>query len=62
MAWLTLGLFAAGLLLCLFCKLSVLYALSFGLLLFSVYARRSGFHGQRFCAWRFGAFGRYAAF
>lgn len=43
MAWLTLGLFAAGLLLCLFCKLSVLYALSFGLLLFSVYARRSGF-------------------
>ena len=43
MAWLTLGLFAAGLLLCLFCKLSVLYALSFGLLLFSVYAHRSGF-------------------
>ena len=43
MAWLTLGLFAGGLLLCLFCKLSVLYALSFGLLLFSVYARRSGF-------------------
>ena len=43
MAWLTLGLFAAGLLLCLFCKLSVLYALSFGLLLFSIYARRSGF-------------------
>ena len=43
MAWLTLGLFAAGLLLCLFCKLSVLYALSFGLLLFSGYARRSGF-------------------
>lgn len=43
MARLTLGLFAAGLLLCLFCKLSVLYALSFGLLLFSLYARRSGF-------------------
>ena len=43
MAWLTLGLFAAGLLLCLLCKLSILYALSFGLLLFSVYARRSGF-------------------
>ena len=42
MARLTLGLFAAGLLLCLFCKLSVLYALSFGLLLFSLYARRSG--------------------
>lgn len=43
MARLTLGLFAAGLLLCLFCKLSVLYALSFGLLLFSLYARRSRF-------------------
>ena len=43
MAWLTLGLFCAGLLLCLVVDLSVLYALVFGLLLFLLYGRRKGF-------------------
>ncbi len=43
MAWLTLGLFCAGLLLCLAVDLSVLYALVFGLLLFLLYGRRKGF-------------------
>ncbi len=39
MAWLTLGLFCAGLLLCILFDFSVLYALGFGLLLFLLYGR-----------------------
>ena len=39
MDWLTLGLFCAGLLLCVLFDFSVLYALGFGLLLFLLYGR-----------------------
>ena len=43
MAWLTLGLFCAGLLLCILLDFSVLYALGFGLLLFLLYGRYQRF-------------------
>ena len=43
MAWLTLGLFCAALLICLAADISILYALLFGLLLFLLYGRRKGF-------------------
>ncbi len=43
MAWLTLGLFCAGLLLCLALDLSVLYALTGGLVLFVLYGKYKGF-------------------
>ncbi|MCR5825124.1 MAG: sodium:proton antiporter [Oscillospiraceae bacterium] len=43
MAWLTLGAFCAGLLLCLLLDAPILYALAFGLALFLLYGRRRGF-------------------
>ena len=43
MAWLTLGLFCAGLLACIALDASILFALSFGLLLFFPYGRSRGF-------------------
>ena len=43
MEWLVLGLFCGGLLLCLLLDMSILYALSLGLLLFLLYGRRKGF-------------------
>ena len=43
MAWLVLGLFCAGLLLCVVLDLPVLYALGAGLLLFLLYGRYRGF-------------------
>ena len=46
MSWLTLGLFCAGLLLCIALDFSVLYALGFGLALFLLYGRHRRF------AWR----------
>ena len=44
MEWLVLGLFCAGLVLCLVLDVSILYALLAGLLLFLAYGRRRGFH------------------
>lgn len=50
MAWLTLGLFCGGLLLCLALDISVLYALCFGLALFLAYGRYKGFSWKElFC-------------
>ncbi len=43
MEWLVLGLFCAGLVLCLALDASILYALLAGLLLFLLYGRRKGF-------------------
>lgn len=43
MAWLTLGAFCAGLLVCIALGWSILYALAFGLGLFLLYGRRRGF-------------------
>lgn len=43
MAWLTLGLFCAGLLACILLNVSVLYALAAGLVLFLLYGRGKGF-------------------
>lgn len=43
MTWLTLGLFCAGLLLCILLDFSVLYALGFGLLVFLLYGRHRHF-------------------
>ena len=40
---LTLGLFCAGLILCIFLKFSILYALGAGLVLFWMYGRWKGF-------------------
>ena len=43
MEWITLGLFCAGLLLCISLDLSILIALTFGLFLFLLYGKRKGF-------------------
>lgn len=43
MAWLTLGLFCAGLVVCILLDAPILYALAFGLALFLLYGRRKGF-------------------
>ena len=44
---LTLGLFCAGLILCIILKFSILYALGAGLVLFWLYGRRKGFSWKR---------------
>ena len=44
---LTLGLFCAGLILCIILKFSILYALGAGLVLFWLYGRRKGFAWKR---------------
>lgn len=43
MAWLTLGAFCAGLVVCLLLDAPILYALAFGLALFLLYGRKRGF-------------------
>lgn len=43
MEWITLGLFCAGLLLCIVLDQSILYALAAGLLIFMLYGRHKGF-------------------
>ena len=43
MEWFILGIFSASLLICISLDLSILYALSFGLLLFLLYGRKKGF-------------------
>ena len=47
MAWLTLGLFCAGLLVCIVLNGNILYALAFGLALFLLYGRRQGVSWRR---------------
>lgn len=43
MEWITLGLFCAGLLLCIIFDLSILYALAAGLVIFMLYGKHKGF-------------------
>lgn len=43
MEWITLGLFCGGLLLCVILDISILYALTAGLLIFMLYGRKKGF-------------------